>query len=208
MRVLRCVVGWSLVLGCVQLAAQEGGARIGFTLEADAASSSGGARVFLPDEGAPAEISQAALPGFALRADASSGRWLVELALAHAPGTVSASFQGVETSLTGSQVSAWELRPKVGFRVFGSASGGAGLLLVGPTFQFWSVDGEGSRTTVAASGAFALEAPLSARLRLATRGGVTSGPSFLADDGFDEAGETTGVTRWEAGVGLKWLPWD
>ncbi|MGH7585114.1 MAG: hypothetical protein ACREMH_02605 [Gemmatimonadales bacterium] len=208
MRVLRCVVGWSFLLGSVQLAAQEGGARIGFALEAHAASSSGGARVFLPDEGAPVELSQAALPGMALRADADLGRWRLELALAHAPGTASAAFQGVETSLTAFRVSCWELRARLGFRLFGSANGAAGLILAGPTAQFWSVDGEEARTTVAASGAFALEAPLSPRLRLVTRGSVTAGPSFLAGDGFEGAAETTGVTRWEAGVGVRWLPWD
>ena len=208
MRVLGCVVGWSFLLGSVQLAAQERGARIGFTLEAHAASSSGGARVFLPDEGAPAELSQAALPGLALRADADLGRWRLELALAQAPGTASAAFQGVETSLTSSQVSAWELRPRLGLRLFGSADGAAGLILAGPTLQLWNVDGEEARTTVAASVAFALEAPLSARLRLATRGGVTAGPSFLTGEGFEGEAETTGVTRWEAGVGVRWLPWE
>ena len=208
MRVLRWVVGWSFLLGSVQLAAQERGARIGFTLEAHAASSSGGARVFLPDEGAPVELSQAALPGLALRADADLGRWRLELALAHAPGIASAAFQGVETSLAASQVSSWELRPRLGFRLFGSVNGAAGLILGGPTVQFWSVDGEASRTTLAASGGFALEAPLSPRFRLATRGGVTAGPSFLTGDGFEGAAETTGVTRWEAGVGMRWVPWE
>ena len=208
MRVLRCMVGWSFVLGSVQLAAQERGARIGFTLEAHVASSSGGARVFLPDEGAPVELSQAALPGLALRADADLARWRLELALAHAPGTASAAFQGVETSLASSQVSSWELRPRIGFRLFGSARGAAGLILAGPTLQFWAVDGEESRTTLAASGAFALEAPLSHRLRLATRGGVTAGPSFLTGEGFEGAAETTGITRWEAGIGVRWLPWN
>ena len=208
MRVLHCVVGWSSLLGFVQLAAQEPGARIGFTLEAHVASSSGGARVFLPDEGAPVELTQAALPGLALRADAALGRWRIELAMAHAPGTASAEFEGVETSLTGSAVGAWELRPRLGFQLFGSAAGVAGLLLAGPTFQFWSVEGEDARTTVAASGGVALEAPLASRLRLTTRGGVSVGPSFLAGEGFGDAGEPTDVTRWEAAVGVRWLPWE
>lgn len=198
-----------LFAAAVPALAQPGGARVGLTLEAGAATSSGGATAFLPDPGAEAEVRfrQAASAVHALRADLDWARWRAELAIQFVPAGLFAEFpDGGGISVGGQDATVVELVPRLGYRLAGTSSGGSLRVLAGPTVQAWSVTDEDSRVTVAFGADLQAEAPLAARLRLAARAGLTVGPSMFRDDDPAEGlFETTGVTRWQGGVGLRWL---
>jgi len=189
--------------------AQPGGVRVGLTLEAGAATSSGGATAFIADPDDPAELRfrQAASAAWALRADLDWSRWRAELGILAVPAALFAEFpDGGGLGVGGQDAMVVELVPRLGYRVAGAPSGGMLRVLAGPSVQVWTVTGEDSRVTFAFGADLQAEAPLAARLRLVARGGVTTGPSMFEEEG--RAGgvfETTRVTRWQGGVGLRWL---
>lgn len=189
--------------------AQPGGTRVGLTLEAGAATSSGGATAFVPDPDNQAEVRfrQAASAGYALRADLDWSRWRAELGIQAVPAALFAEFpDGGGVGVGGQNATAVELVPRLGYRLAGTSAGGSLRLLAGPTIQVWSVTDEDSRMTIAVGADLQAEAPLAPRLRLVARGGVTAGPSMFEDeDPAEGLFETTGVTRWQGGVGLRWL---
>ncbi len=189
--------------------AQAGGARVGLTAEASAMTSSGGATVVVPDPAGDDrfELRQAATAGLALRADLDWSRWRAEFGLQVVPAELFAEFpDGGGIGLGGQEAAALELAPRLGYRLAGSAVGASLFVLAGPSIQFWSVTDLDGRVTLAIGAAFQAEAPLSPRLHLVARGGLTAGPSFFADEEPATGSfETTGVTRWQGGVGLRWL---
>lgn len=189
--------------------AQPGGARVGLTLEAGAATSSGGATAFLPDpvEAAEVRFRPAASVVLALRADLDWSRWRVELGIQAVPAGLFAELpDGGGVGVGGQDAAVVELVPRLGYRLAGTASGGSLRVLAGPTVQAWSVTGEDSRVTVGFGADLQAEAPLATRVRLAARGGLTVGPSLFRDeDAAEGLFEPTGVTRWQGAVGLRWL---
>ncbi len=189
--------------------AQPGGARVGLTLEAGAATSAGGATAFVPDPegGAEVRFRPAASAAWALRADLDWPRWRAELGVQLVPAGLFAEFPDGGGIAVGDQdATVVELAPRLGFRLVGTPAGSALRILVGPTVQVWSVTDQDSRVTVAVGADLQLEAPLAARLRLVARGGMTAGPSLFEDeDPADGVFEPTGVTRWQGGAGLRWL---
>lgn len=198
-----------LCASAVPALAQPGGARVGLTLEAGAATSSGGATAYVPDPGDPAEVRfrPAASVAVAFRADLDWSRWRVEFGIQAVPAGLFAELpDGSGVGVGGQDATVVELASRLGYRLAGTASGGSLRVLAGPTVQAWSVTGEDARVTVAFGADLQVEAPLATRLRLAARGGLTVGPSLFEEE--DPAGgvfETTGVTRWQGGVGLRWL---
>ena len=188
--------------------AQEGGGpRIGLTLEAAAATSRGGATAILPDPGAEVHLRASPSAALALRADLDWSRWRAELGVVVVPADHFAEFpDGGGIQVGGQELTLVELAPRLGLRLAGRPGAGTLRLLAGPALQLWSVTGEDSRVTVALGADLAAEAPLGSRLQLVVRGGVTAGPSYLAienpDGGFVES---TGVTRWQGGAGVRWL---
>ncbi len=189
--------------------AQPGGARVGLTLEAGAATSSGGATAFLPDpvEAAEVRFRQAASAVQAFRADLDWARWRAELGIQVVPAGLFAEFpDGGGIGVGGQDATVVEFVPRLGLRVAGTSAGGSLRVLAGPTVQAWSVTGEDTRVTVAIGADLQAEAPLAVRLRLAARAGLTVGPSMFRDDDPAEGlFETTGVTRWQGSVGFRWL---
>jgi hypothetical protein len=189
--------------------AQPGGARVGLTLEAGAATSSGGATAYVPEPEDPAEVRfrPAASVAVALRADLEWSRWRVELGIQAVPAGLFAELpDGSGVGVGGQDATVVDLVPRLGYRLAGTSPGGSLRVLAGPTVQAWSVTDEDARVTFALGAELQAEAPLAARLRLVARGGVTTGPSMFEDEG--QAGgvfETTRVTRWQGGVGLRWL---
>ena len=189
--------------------AQPDGVRIGLTVEAAATTASGGATAVVSDAGGDDrfEFRQAATAGFGLRADLDWSRWRAELGVGIVPAGLFAEFpDGGGIAVGGQEAGVVELAPRVGYRIAGSPGGGSLLVLAGPSLQFWSVTGLDTRVTVALAAAVQAEAPLAPRLQLVGRGGLTAGPSFLEEQA-PTAGnlEPTGVTRWQGGVGLRWL---
>ncbi|HSE27034.1 MAG TPA: hypothetical protein VLA95_02300 [Gemmatimonadales bacterium] len=200
----------ALLLGTAPPArAQAGGARVGLTLEAAAATSSGGATAFVAVSEGQVEVRfrQAASAAYALRADLDWSRWRAELGLQVVPAALFAELpDGGGVGVGGQDATVVELVPRLGYRLARTSAGGSLRLLAGPTIQVWSVTDEDSRVTIAVGVAVQAEAPLAARLRLVARGGVTAGPSMFEDeDPADGLFETTGVMRWQGGVGLRWL---
>jgi hypothetical protein len=188
--------------------AQQRGVRLGLTLEGAATTSSGGIRATVeePEGTLAAELTQGASGAFAVRADLEHGRWRVEFGAQYVPAELAIEFtDGTRIGGGGVAAGVAELVPRLGYRFLGTADGGALRLLAGPSLQYWSVDLTDSRVTVALGVDLQLEAPLAERLRLAARGGITRGPSFLgSDDGVKGLIEATGVTRWQGGIGLRW----
>lgn len=197
-----------LMAAALPARAQPGGARVGLTLEAGAATSSGGATAYITDPDDPTELRfrQAASSAWALRADLDWSRWRAELGILAVPAALFAELpDGGGVGVGGQDAMVVELVPRLGYRLVGTPSGGTLRLLAGPSVQVWSVTDEDRRVTIAFGADLQAEAPLSARLRLVARGGVTTGPSMFEDEG--QAGgvfETTRVTRWQGGVGLRW----
>ncbi len=198
-----------LCAAAVPALAQPGGARVGLTLEAGAATSSGGATARVPDPVDPVEVSfrPAASGTLAVRADLDWSRWRVELGIQAVPAGLFAELpDGSGVGVGGQDATVVEVVPRLGYRVAGTPSGGSLRVLAGPTVQAWSVTGEDSRVTVAVGADLLAEAPLATRLRLAARGGLTVGPSlFREEESAGELFETTGVTRWQGAVGVRWL---
>jgi hypothetical protein len=198
-----------LLAAALPARAQPGGVRVGLTLEAGAATSSGGATAFLPDPEDPVELRfrPAASAAGAIRADLDWSRWRAELGIQVVPAALFAELpDGGGVGVGGQDAMVVEFVSRLGYRLAGTAPGGALRVLAGPTVQVWSVTDEDSRVTIAFGADLQAEAPLAARLRLVARGGVTAGPSMFGDeDPADGLFETTGVTRWQGGVGLRWL---
>jgi hypothetical protein len=143
----------------------------------------------------------------ALRADLEWSRWRVELGVQVVPAGLFAELpDGSGVGVGGQDAAVVELVPRLGLRLAGTSSGGSLRVLAGPTVQAWSVTGEDARVTLAFGADLQVEAPLAPRLRLAARGGLTVGPSLFGEE--NPAGglfETTGVTRWQGAVGLRWV---
>ena len=203
---------WNLAAALLAAAgpawAQEGGgARVGLTLEAAATTSRGGATAILPDPGAEVRLRASASAAVALRADLDWSRWRAELGVVVVPSSQFAEFDDGGGIQVGEQdLTLVELVPRIGIRLAGRPGAGTLRFLAGPSLQLWSVTGEDSRVTVALGADLAVEAPLGSRMQLVVRGGVTAGPSYLAIE--NPSGgivESTGVTRWQGGAGLRWL---
>lgn len=198
-----------LLLGLAGSARAQAGPRVGLSVEGGAAVSSGGAAASLPDPGDDPVVHfrPAASAALALRADLDWRRWRAELGVQVIPARLYAEFPGGGGFSIGGQCArVVELAPRLGWRVAGSGPGAGVLLLAGPSLQYWSVTLEEPRAVLALGAGVQAEAPLAPRLRLAVRGGITVGPSFLAGGGPAEGlMDLGGVRRWQGGAGLRWL---
>lgn len=198
-----------LLAAALPALAQPGGAQVGFTLEAGAATSAGGATARLPEPGEPAEVRfrPAASAVLALRVDLDWSRWRVEMGIQAVPAGLFAELpDGGGVGVGGQDAMVVEFAPRLGYRLAATSSGGSLRVLAGPSVQAWSVTGEDGRVTVALGADLQAEAPLAARLRLSARGGLTVGPSLFRDGATAEGlFETTEVRRWQGAVGLRWL---
>lgn len=211
---MRAIAGVLAVLGAAlapitPTAAQDGGGRIGLTLEGGAMTASGGARVVLDDPDGPVEgeFRQAASGAWAVRADYDLARWRLELGVQYLPAALVLEVSdGTRLGSSGLDAKVTELAPRLGYRLLATTTGGTLRALAGPSVQRWSTSLSDSRVTLAIGADIHLEAPLAERLRLVARGGITRGPSFLGSDDEEEGlVEATSVTRWQGGIGLRWL---
>lgn len=190
-------------------AAQDGGGRIGLTFEVGATTGSGGVRVISSDPAEPlaGELGPAASASWSLRADLDLERWRVEAGVQYVPASLALEApDGTQIGIGGLDAEVIELAPRLGYRFLSTADGASLRALAGPSVQLWSTSVSDSRLLMALGADLQLEAPLTAGLRLVARGGVTHGPSFMnPDDEVDGEFEATAVTRWQGGVGLRWL---